>query len=77
MTMHPDLREAINDAIVMFKDIKRAHNLPAYANVQAQYVALGERLEKLMLIHDVVVEMTKEEEVEKLGESMLKSMKHD
>jgi len=46
--MNEELIEAIHDAIFMFKDIEKARELPPYANVQAQYVALGKKLEKLL-----------------------------
>lgn len=46
--MNKELIEAINDAIFMFKDIEKARQLPPYAEVQHQYIALGHRLEKLM-----------------------------
>ena len=40
------LLEATHDAMLMLKDIKKARELPPFA--QAQCVALGERLEKLL-----------------------------
>ena len=42
------LIEAIQDAAFMFKDIEKARELPAYAEVQKQYVAMGKQLERLL-----------------------------
>jgi len=40
--------EAVRDAIFMLKDVKRARELPPYAAVQLQYIALGNKLEQLL-----------------------------
>ena len=42
------LVEAINDAVFMFEDIKKARELPAFGNAQAQYVAMGNQLRRLL-----------------------------
>ena len=42
------LTEAILDALVMFKDIEKARNLPSYPDVLGQYVAMGKQLERLL-----------------------------
>lgn len=40
---------AINDALLMFKDIERARQLPPEAFAQRQYVAMGQQqLERLL-----------------------------
>jgi hypothetical protein len=44
----PELTEVIRDAIFMFKDIEKARELPPYADVQKQYVAMGRLLEALL-----------------------------
>lgn len=42
------LVEAISDAVFMFEDIKKARELPAFGNAQAQYVAMGNQLRRLL-----------------------------
>jgi hypothetical protein len=42
------LVEAVLDALLMFEDIKKARELPAYGNVQAQYIAMGNQLRRLL-----------------------------
>lgn len=42
------LVDAIRDAIFMFKDLEKAHELPAYGNVIQQYIATGKQLERLL-----------------------------
>jgi hypothetical protein len=42
------LIEAVQDAIFMFEDIAKARELPAYGNVVAQYVAMGNQLRRLL-----------------------------
>ena len=47
------LVEAINDTIFMFKDIEKARELPPFADVQKQYVAMGHQLERLLQISEL------------------------
>jgi hypothetical protein len=42
------LVEAIKDTIFMLKDIENARQLPAFAQVQQQYIAMGKQLERLL-----------------------------
>jgi len=39
---------AITDALLMFEDIEKARQLPAYGNVVAQYIATGKQLRRLL-----------------------------
>ncbi len=45
--MTPEQKEALRDAIFMFEDIKKARELPPFAIVQNQYIALGKKLREL------------------------------
>jgi hypothetical protein len=42
------LVEAIMDTLLMFEDIDKARQLPAYGNVAAQYIAMGKQLRRLL-----------------------------
>jgi len=42
------LIEAVVDALLMFEDIEKARELPAYGNVVAQYVAMGKQLRRVL-----------------------------
>jgi len=42
------LIEAVVDALLMFEDIEKARQLPAYGNVVAQYVAMGKQLRRVL-----------------------------
>lgn len=42
------LVEAIMDTLLMFEDINKARQLPAYGNVVAQYIAMGKQLRRLL-----------------------------
>ena len=42
------LVEAITDALLMFKDIEAARQLPPFAHQHAQYVAMGKHLEAML-----------------------------
>ena len=44
------LVEAVRDAIIMFKDIEKARELPPTAQVQQQYIAMGKQLERLLVM---------------------------
>jgi hypothetical protein len=49
------LAEAVTDALLMFKDIEKARELPAFADVQRQYVAMGRQLERLLAMSGLAV----------------------
>ena len=42
------LVEAIQDALLMFKDIEAARRLPPFAQAHIQYIAMGKQLERLL-----------------------------
>ncbi len=44
------LRVAITDALLMFKDIEKARQLPATAQAVQQYIATGRQLERFLAL---------------------------
>jgi hypothetical protein len=42
------LIEAVVDTLLMFEDIKKARELPPFANVANQYIAMGNQLRRLL-----------------------------
>jgi hypothetical protein len=44
------LADAILDALLMFKDIEKARQLPATAHAVQQYVSMGRQLERLLAL---------------------------
>jgi hypothetical protein len=43
--MRDRAHELLTDAMVMLRDIEKARQLPAYAEVYKQYIALGREIE--------------------------------
>ena len=46
--------ELLIDAMFMLEDIKRARELPAFGNVQKQYVSLGREIREFLVSEGVV-----------------------
>lgn len=40
--------ELLKDAMIMLEDIKKARQLPAFAHVQNQYIALGREIREFL-----------------------------
>jgi hypothetical protein len=47
------LAAAVRDALLMFKDIEKARQLPATAQAIQQYVAMGRQLERLLALSEL------------------------
>ena len=53
ITQLAPLAEAVRDALLMFKDIEKARQLPATAQAIQQYVAMGRQLERLLALSEL------------------------